>query len=217
MIPTSPQESAVIAPEDIDSLDVRAAFDSSFDVDVATVLADSAGLPPDQALVHCAQGEAPHAGDPDESERLQRQLQEMRTIAAVQRANAEHARRMVACLQSFQQSLLESLAQPCYLLDNDGCVMFWNRAMADWTGISVQQAFGRPLSELASPTGYAQLAAAHDAARCQGENERVDVVTATETGCFLAGRRFEQVTVLPLCRIPGTVEATFALVTLPKS
>lgn len=149
----------------------------------------------------------------------QEQLAEERRKSAIQRANAEHARRAAECARSAFRSLLEHLTQPCLAVDDIGRVARWNASLALQTGISEQNALGQPLTNLFPLDTASQIEAANMALR---EAAEADDTPETDPafvlqGEFVLGDRLKatRITLLPLFHLPGIVE--FVIVLLDTS
>jgi len=169
--------------------------------------------PPDAAqnLVTHALTQAAAAAALQEVTALRQQLSEERTAHAVQRANAEQARRVAECQRAFAEALLEHLAHPCFGLDRDGCVTQWNPAMARWSGLAEVEVIGKSLTErICAPlrAPLAQLTRAAFGSRAAALTPR----TLSGPLPFLPGLEAARLTVIPLSRIPGCVEAAMVLV-----
>lgn len=134
------------------------------------------------------------------------------------RANAEQARRVADCLRSFQEALLEHLAQPCFVMDREGRITRWNAAMEAWSGLSAQEVVKKPLAEIICPSFEKLMARALRAALigrkpagCEGGSQAFRYAIPL---ALLPGLDAVPITFLPLCRIPGCVESVVALVEL---
>ena len=68
--------------------------------------------------------------------------------AAMLRAALTQAHRANESLRDGMTALIETSAQPTFVLNRDGIVTVWNRAMHTLTGFSGGQAFGHTLAEL---------------------------------------------------------------------
>ena len=152
---------------------------------------------------------------PDETAALRAQLREERRAHAIQRANAEQARRAADCLHSFYAALLPLLALPCLVLDRDGGVAFWSDALARQTGIAAASATGQSLETLFPPEAAEALVAAFRVAAYAAEAAPSAAPPAPTRGIFsdaeaLPGATFA---LLPLCRVPGCLESCLILFT----
>ncbi len=149
----------------------------------------------------------------EEAAQLREQLAEAHTLLSVQRANAEQARRVAECLRGFHDMLLEHLAQPCFALDQDGNVTGWTPRMAHWSGLAAEEVEGKPLSERVCAAVRGQLDRARRAAFRRRAADRYPSQPLTLPGplTFLPDREVNRITLLPLCRIPGTMEALVVL------
>ena len=77
--------------------------------------------------------------------------------AAILRAALTQAHRANESLRDGMTALIETSAQPTFVLDREGVVTVWNRAMHHLTGISGGQAFGQSLAELFTVDALAPL------------------------------------------------------------
>ncbi len=131
-----------------------------------------------------------------------RLLQE-RLAHSIQKAAAEQAYRVSESAGEFVNLLLDALAQPALQLSRDLTVLRWNSALAEQTGIAPACALGRTLSEVFTLDHVALL---------EEQIERY----LTEPGLPplsgpLPGHSPLTYTLLPLYRIPGTLEAVTVL------
>ncbi|MCS6775437.1 MAG: PAS domain-containing protein [Chloroherpetonaceae bacterium] len=145
---------------------------------------------------------------------LQQELQEARKQIAVQKAIAEQARRVSECQLAFQQALLEQIPQPCFVLDENGTILFWNPAMAAWSGHPGSAVHSLPLTQIADPQSASMLLNACRIARFALEHgepsPRREAFTLPQP-LTLDGKLQAEITVIPRCRIPGHVESFVVL------
>ena len=149
---------------------------------------------------------------PDEAAALRARLRDERLGHAIQKANAEQARRRADCLRDFHDALLPLLAQPCLTLDRDGNIIFWNAAFAEWTGLAPAAAPGESLTALFPPDIADALNAAFLVARHAAESE-ASCHAASVNGLFSPQEEHPGATfsLLPLCRVPGCLESCLVL------
>jgi PAS domain-containing protein len=140
-----------------------------------------------------------------------------RAELAVQRANAEQARRVADRARLTVEAVIRHTIQPCLALDDAGCVIRWNPAMAAWTGVDEASALARPLSALFATDASVKIEAASAALReAEDAPGGVDAdPVSTVEGPFATrnGVGAAKVSLLPLCRLPHVVEAVIVLVT----
>lgn len=148
---------------------------------------------------------------------LRRHLQQQRAANTLQRANAEQARRVADCLRSFQENLIDCMAQPCFLINRDNQVTRWNPALACWSGASASWATGKVFSDIFCPetARWLQTATREAFAYAEiGPASANDPAFATESALpVFPGREGAQIALLPLFRIPSHVEAVLVLLT----
>ncbi len=146
---------------------------------------------------------------------LQKQLAEGQTRLTLERANAEQARRVAECLRAFHQMLLDCIAQPCFTLDSEGIVVGWNPAMEHWSQLAHSEMVGQSLADrldAATRTRLDQaLRTAFSRRKSRSNKPCSGALTVPGPLPFLQGSTLQQITLLPLYRIPGTVEAVIAL------
>src|SRR5262249_19275275 len=134
----------------------------------------------------------------------------------IQRAAAEQSRRVADCLRAFQETLLETIAQPCFLMDIEGSITYRNPSMTRWMGIGAPQEQTLSLQELlpeeAGENAKKALRAVVRAVRKSGEKPSTPFLLSGPLA-FRNGQTAEVLTLLPQCRIPGCVEAILVLIT----
>lgn len=173
-----------------------------------------------QALAAHARQQAVQSAAQQEVVKLRRQLTKERAQHAVQRANAEHARRVAECLTAFHGTLLTHLTQPCFSVDREGMIVRWNPALEAWTGLAAAQVEQTTLGDLICPEAHRRLACA---LHVGFGSQPTTAVSGAETALtlqgpltFLPGKEVRRITLLPLCRVPGCVEVVVALLELPS-
>ena len=144
-----------------------------------------------------------------------RDLVSERMEFAVQRANADQARRVADCLHVAFDAFVNHVEQPCIALDSTCQITRWNPAMAVWSGIDEDAAIGQPLSAILTPESAARLDAANAALREAEEtlgSPDGDPVFVLD-GVFTVGesKTARRVSLVPLCRIPRVVEKVVVL------
>ena len=148
-----------------------------------------------------------------EAAALRDQLAQERAAHRLLRANAEQARRVVGCLQAFHLLLLTNLQQPCFQLGRDGRITRWNPALEDWSGVTRTEAEGQPLSAcLPLPTCALIEGAIGVALASEAEGETAPVLTLEGPLLVFSDQTAEELTLLPLYRIPHIIEAFVVLV-----
>ena len=149
---------------------------------------------------------------PGDAATLRSRLRDERLGHAIQKANAEQARRRADCLRDFHDVLLPLLSQPCLTLDRDGQIIFWNDALAEWTGVAPADAIGETLTALFPPDIADALNAAFLVARHAAESES-SCPAAPVNGLFSSEEQHPGATfsLLPLCRVPGCLESCLIL------
>jgi PAS domain-containing protein len=146
---------------------------------------------------------------------LRQQLQEAQASARLLRANAEQARRVAESLRGFHEMLLVSIAQPCFALDRSGQVIGWNPALERWSGLARTEQEYKPLDApiCSFVRNFLDRARRSLLARRKttGSPRFPQPITLQGPLAFLPEREAEQITLLPLFRIPGTLEAVVVL------
>ena len=136
---------------------------------------------------------------------------------AVQRANAEQARRFADCSRAALMSLLLHTYQPYFLLDELGVIVQWNDAMAHWTGIASANALGAALPTIFAADSAGEIIAASLALREAGDLPSLhgEDPAFVLNGQFAlrTGNSASRIVLLPVARIPGIVETVVGLVT----
>lgn len=127
---------------------------------------------------------------------------------AIQRATAEQARRVAQQQRLFLDRLLTHLAQPCFVLDREARILFWNVAAEDWTRLSAAEATGSVLMELFCPQAQSRLKKAFHAVLTETDQE---AFALPGTLALLCGATAAQLTLLPLRRIADYVELVVVL------
>ncbi|HLJ55048.1 MAG TPA: hypothetical protein VKT77_08395 [Chthonomonadaceae bacterium] len=140
-----------------------------------------------------------------------------RTDLAVQRANAEQARRVAEATRAALDSLVRHTLHPCLAVNESGGVVRWNGAIAAWTGIEEATALGLSVGDLFAPDAAGALLEACGAVR-EAELERsepdADPVFVIDGAFALrSGATAARVALVPLCLIPHVVEEVLLLVT----
>ena len=136
---------------------------------------------------------------------------------AVQRANANQARRVADCVRAAFDALVRHTMHPCIALDTDGRIVRWNAAMTDWTGIAEEAALNQLLGTIFDDRAASAIEEASAALR-DAENEPggvdADPVFIVE-GVFAlnGGASAGRISLLPLCRGPRVVEEIVILIT----
>lgn len=136
---------------------------------------------------------------------------------AVQRSNADQARRVAECTRAAFDALVRHTLHPCISLDEAGRIIRWNSAMAAWTGIAADAALYQPLATIFEAGTAAAIEEANTALR-EAEEEPggvdADPVFIIE-GIFTLNNRGSagRVALLPLCRVPRVVEEVVVLIT----
>lgn len=141
---------------------------------------------------------------------------------AIQRANADQARRVAECTRAAFDSLVRHTTQPCFALDEANQIVRWNAAMADWTGIPEGDALNSLLSTVFSDGSASEIEAAGTALReaeaLPGGLDADPVFVVERVFSLRCGAVAERVSLLPLCRVPRVVEAIVVLITpLPQT
>ncbi len=140
-----------------------------------------------------------------------------RLDAAIQRANADQARRSARCTRATLDALVCHTLQPCIALDDSDRIVRWNAAMADWTGISEESALNSPLTAVFETATVEAIGAAGAALRDSEEEPGgvgADPVFVLEGPFALAsGGAVGRVSLFPLCRIPHVIEEIVVLIT----
>ncbi len=150
-----------------------------------------------------------------EVEELRRKLSSLQTTYALQRANSVQAHRVAESLRTFFELLLESLPQPVLTVDRDGCVQRWNSAAEVVFHGQRGQADGRPLATwIGEPACGAVLRACAQAFKLGELSSTLFTDAQTVQGPVEVqpGITARKLTVLPLSRIPGWVEATIVVI-----
>lgn len=149
----------------------------------------------------------------DRAEVQQRLLCEQQTALVLARANAEQARRVATSQRGFITLLLANMTQPCFALDEEGSVIFWNEALAAWSALPTAQATGKAVNALFCPkTG--ELLARHVRqffAACQEANAEVRPVHLGPLSVF-PDRAAGRLTLLPRYHLDGCMESVIILV-----
>ncbi len=136
---------------------------------------------------------------------------------AVQRANADQARRVAGCVRAAFDALIRHTFHPCIALDADSRIVRWNTAMAEWTGVQEDAALGQPLETIFDAKAASAIEEASAALR-EAEDEPggvdADPVFSVE-GMFAlnSGAAAGRISLLPLCRLPRIVEEVVILIT----
>jgi transcriptional regulator with PAS, ATPase and Fis domain len=170
-------------------------------------------------LLHAAQGEERANTKSDElSDELKEtpveQLRQERVAHAITRANAEQARRIADCTRASWETLLLHLDQPCAVVDRNGTVTQWNDGLAEFSGIGAQQAVGQNLQTLLRLSSTHKLARAlcalTPATTYKPQTPTTRVLTSPLS--LLPEVTAAQITLVPLCRVPGSLEAIIILI-----
>ncbi len=98
-------------------------------------------------------------------------------------------------MRAFNESILESLEVGLTVVNENDQVVRWNRALEALTGVSREQAIGRPLRELFHPAFYDPLRRARDQSPRGASLYRVSLPVGAEGG---GSRRLVNVTTVPL-------------------
>lgn len=149
-----------------------------------------------------------------EIETLRTCLQEERTAHAVQLAGAEHARRAVQCMRECVESLLTFSQQPCLALSRGGSIVQWNPSLAQSTGVSAEEAIGKPIGSLLAPDFYLPVCSMM-ARLLQPAQAMSPCPAETFFGPLSVSHNLSaaSVTVVPVYHIPGCPEAVIVLIT----
>jgi PAS domain-containing protein len=156
--------------------------------------------------------EAPEQTSPLTEQDLQERLELEKIAGAIQRASAEQARRVGDSLRTAYEALLIHLAQPCLLLDMEGRIARWNPALERWSGIPRDVALSRMLPDLIVPSALAALTRAQLALITAESPEAEQRVLLSEHLELFPKRTAARLTLLPLHRIPGCLEAILLLI-----
>ena len=142
------------------------------------------------------------------------QLRQERVAHAVTRAGAEQARRIADCVRTGLDTLLLHLDQPCAVVDRNGTVTRWNDSLAELSGISVEQAVGQNLQILLHlPADHAltrALCALTPDVTYKPQTSAARVLRGPLS--LLPDVHAANITLIPLCRVPGSLEAVIVLV-----
>lgn len=148
-----------------------------------------------------------------EVETLKQAFAKEKRAVVVQRAGAEQARRSNACLRVFARTLIQSMNQPCFQVDNENRVVEWNTGMILWTEIGDQNAIGRDLSAVLPESVAERLLNVITSAEAQAQSlTRLDSLTPMQ-GTLTREEDFETIsyTAIPLLKVPGCVEGCVIL------
>jgi PAS domain-containing protein len=155
------------------------------------------------------------SADRAEIESLSRKLQSLQTTYALQHANSVQAHRVAESLRAFFEMLFESLPQPVLTLDRDGHVQRWNSAAQIVFRTPRDPAEVRPLTSwMSEPACGALLRASAEAFQRGEETSTLFAEAQMLEGPvdIQPGITARSMTVLPLSRIPGWVEATIVVI-----
>jgi PAS domain-containing protein len=145
-------------------------------------------------------------------QQLQERLEFEKVAGAIQRANLEQARRVGDSLRHAYEALLTHMAQPCLLLDMNGRITRWNPALERWSGITPETAQHRMLPDLIVPSALAALTSAQLTLLKMSPSETDQNVTLQDRLEIFPERFAAHLTLLPLYRIPGCLEAILILI-----
>ncbi|HLK60456.1 MAG TPA: PAS domain-containing protein [Chthonomonadaceae bacterium] len=149
----------------------------------------------------------------EKTSQLREQLAQEQAAHALQRANAEQARRVADCLRACHTTLLHHLQQPCFQLDRDGNITHWNAALERWTGLASSQAIGKSLAAC-FPASLCTLitdAMRLSLAAAETQESTTSVLTLRGPLRLLPGRTAAELSLVPLYRVPGVIEAFVVL------
>ena len=141
------------------------------------------------------------------------QLRQERLAHAITRADAEQARRIADCTRATLKNLLLHLDQPFAVVDRNGMVIQWNESLAALSHIEEQQAIGQELLTLL------RLSSTHELTRTLSALTPVTTYSPQmPTACVLTGPLSlwpdvitAQIALIPLCHVPGSLEAMIIL------
>ncbi len=135
--------------------------------------------------------------------------------SALLHAALTQATRANDSLREGMTTLIETSAQPTFVLDREGAVTVWNRAMRHLTGITGGTAFGKSLEELFSGLSIVRLTEATDAILRAGvlpgglassaPHRLAEPVSLQENNALVT------ITLLPVCLVSGCLDTLIVL------
>ena len=136
--------------------------------------------------------------------------------SAMLHAALTQATRANDSLREGMTALIETSAQPTFVLDREGTVTVWNRAMRHLTGITGGTAFGKTLNELFSNLSIVRLTKAVDAiiraGALPGGLESSAPRRLPEPVHFSASNAPVRITLLPMCLVSGCLDTLIVLI-----
>lgn len=136
--------------------------------------------------------------------------------SAMLHAALTQATRANDSLREGMTALIETSAQPTFVLDREGTVAVWNRAMHHLTGITGGTAFGKTLEELFSGVSIVLLAESVREILCAGALPGGLGSSAprrlSESVPLSSSHPPAHITLLPLCLVSGCLDTLIVLV-----